>query len=103
MARADAAWPRIDFQNSGLEALYRSTLAHFLTLYTHRHLVRLASAMPSPPAIDDLCAMSNVVQPSFPATSNEMAERLIKAGYLQQALRHDSKAIASAIARMKQD
>jgi hypothetical protein len=48
-------------------------------------------------------AMSNVVQPSFPATSNEMAERLIKAGYLQPALRHDSKAIASAIARMKQD
>jgi hypothetical protein len=47
-------------------------------------------------------AMSNVVQPSFPATS-EMAERLIKAGYLQPALRHDSKAIASAIARMKRD
>jgi hypothetical protein len=69
----------------------------------HRHLVRLASTMPSPPAIDDLRAMSNVVQPSFLATSNEMAERLIKAGYLQPALRHDSKAIASAIARMKQD
>jgi hypothetical protein len=32
-----------------------------------------------------------------------MAERLIKAGYPQLALRHDSKAIASPIARMKQD
>jgi hypothetical protein len=48
-------------------------------------------------------AMSNVVRPSFPAASNEMAERLIKAGYLQPALRHDSKAIAIAIAQMKQD
>jgi hypothetical protein len=48
-------------------------------------------------------AMSNVVRPSFLATSNEMAERLIKAGYLRSALRHDPKAIASAIARMKQD
>jgi hypothetical protein len=38
-------------------------------------------------------AMSNVVRPSFPAASNEMAERLIKAGYLQPALRHDPKAI----------
>jgi hypothetical protein len=44
-------------------------------------------------------AISNVVQPCFLATSNEMAE----AGYLQLALRHDSKAIASPIARMKQD
>jgi hypothetical protein len=48
-------------------------------------------------------AMSNVVRPSFPAASNEMAERLIKAGYLQPALHHDPKAIAIAIAQMKQD
>jgi hypothetical protein len=47
--------------------------------------------------------MSKVVQPSFPAASNEAAERLIKAGYLRPELRHDSKAIARAIARMTQD
>jgi hypothetical protein len=47
--------------------------------------------------------MSNVVRTSFPATSDEVVEKLIKAGYLRPALRHDSKAIASAIARMKQD
>jgi hypothetical protein len=47
--------------------------------------------------------MSKVVQPSFPANSNKTAERLIKAGYLRPELRHDSKAIARAIARMKQD
>jgi hypothetical protein len=50
-----------------------------------------------------ILAMNNVVRPSFPASSNEMAERLIKAGYLLPALRYDPQAIASAIARMKQE
>jgi hypothetical protein len=60
---------------------------------TKDHQSQAGSAWPTPTASS---AMSNVVHPSFPATSNEMAERLIKAGYLQPALRHDSK-------RMKQD
>jgi hypothetical protein len=50
-----------------------------------------------------IIAMSNVVRPSFQATSDEMPQRLIRAGYLRPALRYDPKAIASAIARMKQD
>jgi hypothetical protein len=47
--------------------------------------------------------MSNVVESSFQAASPELIAKLIKAGYLQPALRNDADAITTAIARLKQD
>jgi hypothetical protein len=47
--------------------------------------------------------MSNVVRSSFQAASQELIARLIKAGYLQPALRNDADAITTAIARLKED
>jgi hypothetical protein len=47
--------------------------------------------------------MSNVIQSPYQAGSREMVAKLIKAGYLQPALRNEADAITLAIARMKQD
>ena len=47
--------------------------------------------------------MINVVRSSFQAASQELIARLIKAGYLQPALRNDADAITTAIARLKED
>jgi hypothetical protein len=47
--------------------------------------------------------MNNVVRSSFQAASQELIARLIKAGYLQPALRNDADAITTAIARLKED
>ena len=47
--------------------------------------------------------MSNVSQSPYQAASREMIAKLIKAGYLQPALRNDADAITRAIAQMKQD
>jgi hypothetical protein len=47
--------------------------------------------------------MSNVVRSSFQAASRELIARLVKAGYLRAALRHDADAITAAIARLKRD
>jgi len=47
--------------------------------------------------------MSNVVRSSFQAASQELIAKLVKAGYLRPALRHDADAITAAIARLKQD
>ena len=47
--------------------------------------------------------MINVVRSSFKAASQELIARLIKAGYLQPALRNDADAITTAIARLKED
>jgi hypothetical protein len=47
--------------------------------------------------------MSNVVRSSFQTASQELIARLIKAGYLQPALRNDADAITTAIARLKED
>ena len=47
--------------------------------------------------------MSNVVLSPFQAGSQELIAKLMRAGYLQPAQRHDAVAIADAIARLKQD
>ena len=47
--------------------------------------------------------MSSMIQSPYQAASREMIAKLIKAGYLQPALRNDADAITLAIARMKQD
>ena len=47
--------------------------------------------------------MSTVARFSFEAASRELIAKLVKAGYLPTALRHDADAITAAIARLKQD
>ena len=47
--------------------------------------------------------MSDVIRSVYQAASGEMIAKLIKAGYLQPALRHDADAITLAIAKMKQE
>jgi hypothetical protein len=47
--------------------------------------------------------MSNVVRPSFQPASRELIDRLVKAGYLPPALRHDADVVTAAIARLKRD
>jgi hypothetical protein len=47
--------------------------------------------------------MSNVVRSSLRPASRQLIARLIKAGYLPPALRHDADAVTAAIARLKQD
>jgi hypothetical protein len=47
--------------------------------------------------------MNNVVLPRFRAVSEELITKLVNAGYLQPALRNDSNAITTAIARLKED
>jgi len=47
--------------------------------------------------------MNKVVQSSFQVASSEMIAKLIRAGYLKSARRHDADAITKAIAQMKQD
>ena len=46
--------------------------------------------------------MSNVIR-SRQTASREMIAKLVKAGYLLPALRHDADAITRAIAQIKQD
>jgi hypothetical protein len=46
--------------------------------------------------------MSNIVRSSFQTASRELITRLVKAGYLPPALRHDADAITAAIVRLKQ-
>jgi hypothetical protein len=47
--------------------------------------------------------VSDVIRPPNQAASREMIAKLVKAGYLQPALRHDADAITSAITQMKDD
>ena len=47
--------------------------------------------------------MSNVVRSTYQAASQELITKLVKAGYLQTALRNDADAITTAIARLKED
>ena len=47
--------------------------------------------------------MNNIVQSPFRVASREMIAKLVRAGYLQSARRHDADAITQAIAQMKQD
>ena len=47
--------------------------------------------------------MNKVVQSPFRVASSEMIAKLIRAGYLKPARRHDGDAITQAIAKMKQD
>jgi hypothetical protein len=47
--------------------------------------------------------MNKVVQSPFRVASGEMIAKLIRAGYLKPARRHDADAITKAIAQMKQD
>jgi hypothetical protein len=47
--------------------------------------------------------MNKVVQSPFRVASSEMIAKLIRAGYLQLARRHDADAVTKAIAQMKQD
>ena len=47
--------------------------------------------------------MNKVVQSPFRIASSEMIAKLIRAGYLQPARRHDANAITKPIAQMKQD
>jgi uncharacterized protein YerC len=47
--------------------------------------------------------MSNLIRAPYQAASREMVAKLVKAGYLQAALRDDADAITNAITRMKQD
>jgi hypothetical protein len=47
--------------------------------------------------------MSNVVRSPYQAASQELITKLVKAGYLQPALRNDPDAITTAIARLKDD
>jgi hypothetical protein len=46
--------------------------------------------------------MSKVIQSSLPEASQELVAKLVKARYLQPALRHDPGAVAVAIARLKE-
>jgi hypothetical protein len=48
-------------------------------------------------------AMNKVVQSRFQVASSEVIAKLIRAGYLKHARRHDADAITKAIAQMKQD
>jgi hypothetical protein len=57
----------------------------------------------SEPHLAELKPMSDVIRSAYQAASREMIAKLIKAGYLQPALRHDADAITLAIAKMKQD
>jgi hypothetical protein len=43
--------------------------------------------------------MSKVIQEA----SQELIAKLVRAGYLQPALRHDADAVSTAIARLKED
>jgi hypothetical protein len=47
--------------------------------------------------------MSDVIRSPLQAASQELITRLVKAGYLQPALRNDADAITTAIARLKED
>ena len=47
--------------------------------------------------------MNKVLQSPFRVASSEMIAKLIRAGYLKPARRHDADAITKAIARMKND
>jgi hypothetical protein len=47
--------------------------------------------------------MSKVIRSSLQKTSQELIAKLVKAGYLRPALRHDADAITTAIARLKED
>jgi hypothetical protein len=47
--------------------------------------------------------MNKVVQSPLRVASSEMIAKLIRAGYLKPAQRHDADAITRAIARVKQD
>ena len=47
--------------------------------------------------------MSNDVRSPYQAASRELIAKLVKAGYLRPALRHDADAITAAIARLKHD
>jgi hypothetical protein len=47
--------------------------------------------------------MSKVVRSSFQAGSRELIAKLVKAGYLRPAQRHDADAITAAITQLKQD
>jgi hypothetical protein len=47
--------------------------------------------------------MSKVIRSSRQVAPQELITKLVKAGYLQQALCHDPGAIATAIARLKED
>jgi hypothetical protein len=51
----------------------------------------------------EIQAMSNLIRSPHQAASLEMIAKLIRAGYLQAAVRNDPDAITNAIARMKQD
>jgi hypothetical protein len=57
-------------------------------------------------ALHGLCCpdqMSKVTRFSLPEASQELIAKLVKAGYLQRALRHDPNAITTAIARLRED
>jgi hypothetical protein len=60
-------------------------------------------APPQPTRHLNFGAMNKVVQSPFRVASSEMIAKLIRAGYLQPARRHDADAITQAIAKMKQD
>jgi hypothetical protein len=47
--------------------------------------------------------MSKVIRFSLPEASQELIAKLVRAGYLPPALRHDPDAITIAIARLKKD
>ena len=47
--------------------------------------------------------MNKVVQSPFQVASSEMIAKLIRAGYLKPARRHDADAVTKAIVQMKQD
>jgi hypothetical protein len=47
--------------------------------------------------------MNKVVQSPFRVASSEMIAKLIRAGYLKPARRHDADAITKAIEKMKHD
>jgi len=47
--------------------------------------------------------MSNVAEFPYQAASHEMILKLIRAGYLQPALRNSAEAVTRAIAQMKED
>jgi hypothetical protein len=47
--------------------------------------------------------MSDGVRSSFQAASHVLIAKLVKAGYLRPAHRHNADAVTAAIARLKQD
>jgi hypothetical protein len=47
--------------------------------------------------------MTKVSRASPPEPSQELIAKLVRAGYLQPALRHDADAITRAIARLRED